>query len=164
MLTIRKSTSKDIPDLMKIFSYAQQYMKDNGNPTQWGYEYPTISHIENDIKDGNSYIIFDGENPVGTFFMAIKDEPTYAHIDGKWLNDNPYAVIHRIASNGQAKGVFDCAIKYTQNVGVDIRIDTHQNNLTMRHLFDKYGFQYCGIIVVEDGTERIAYQKISNRT
>ncbi len=161
MLTIRKTTPNDIPSLMKIFTCAQKYMKENGNPTQWGNEYPTISHIENDIKDGNSYIIFDGENPVGTFFLAIKDEPTYKNIDGEWLNDDKYAVIHRIASNGQVKGIFDCAIQFAVNLGVDIRIDTHENNLTMRHLIEKHGFSYCGKIIVEDGTERRAFQKIS---
>lgn len=161
MLTIRETTSTDIPSLMKIFACAQKYMKENGNPTQWGDDYPTVQHIENDINCGNSYVILDGEKPVGTFFMAIKDEPTYAQIDGKWLNDDKYAVIHRIASNGQVKGIFDCAIKYARNAGVDIRIDTHENNLTMRHLIEKHGFSYCGKIIVEDGTERLAFQKIS---
>lgn len=30
----------------------------------------------------------------------------------------------------------------------------------MQHLLDKNGFKYCGIVYVEDGTERIAYQKV----
>lgn len=34
----------------------------------------------------------------------------------------------------------------------------------MQHLLDKNGFKYCGIVYVEDGTERIAYQKVVNNT
>ena len=29
----------------------------------------------------------------------------------------------------------------------------------MQHLLDKNGFTYCGIIYLDDGTERLAYQK-----
>lgn len=44
----------------------------------------------------------------------------------------------------------------------NIRIDTHRNNSIMRHLIDKYGFKYCGIVHIIDldyDYERLAYQK-----
>ena len=40
----------------------------------------------------------------------------------------------------------------------NIRIDTHRDNRTMRHLIEKSGFARCGLIHVEDGSPRIAYQ------
>lgn len=40
----------------------------------------------------------------------------------------------------------------------NLRADTHRNNRTMRHLLEKSGFRYCGIIHVADGSERLAYQ------
>lgn len=41
---------------------------------------------------------------VGTFCFIVGEDPTYAVIDnGKWLNDAPYGVIHRMASNGKRK-------------------------------------------------------------
>lgn len=40
-----------------------------------------------------------------------------------------------------------------------MRIDTHENNKVMQHLIKKNGFQECGIIYVEDGSPRIAYEK-----
>ena len=46
-----------------------------------------------------------------------------------------------------------------EGFGVDVRIDTHRDNETMLHLIEKNGFIRCGIIIVDDGTERIAFQK-----
>ena len=40
----------------------------------------------------------------------------------------------------------------------NLRIDTHRDNFIMRHNILKYGFRYCGIIFLESGDERIAYQ------
>ena len=42
-----------------------------------------------------------------------------------------------------------------------LRADTHADNKIMQHLLEKNGFTKCGIIHVEDGTPRIAYQKMS---
>ena len=41
-----------------------------------------------------------------------------------------------------------------------LRIDTHEDNKVMQHLIEKNGFKKCGIVYVEDGTERFAYEKI----
>lgn len=43
-----------------------------------------------------------------------------------------------------------------------IRIDTHRDNKPMQHLLNKNGFRYCGIIYLEDGDERLAYQRCLN--
>lgn len=42
-----------------------------------------------------------------------------------------------------------------------LRADTHADNKIMQHLLEKNGFARCGIIHVEDGTPRVAYQKLS---
>ena len=162
MLTIKKATRADLPIMQEIFKCAREYMKNTGNPTQWGTSGPPISHVELDISRGVSYIVYDDGNPVGTFSFTIGEEPTYKHIDGAWLNDKPYGAMHRIASNGKAKGVFEFCYNFCLGFGVDIRIDTHENNSTMRHLIEKVGFTYCGIITVEDGTLRLAFQKEVN--
>lgn len=40
-----------------------------------------------------------------------------------------------------------------------MRADTHKDNETMQSLLLKNGYEYCGIIFVEDGTERLAFEK-----
>ena len=49
-------------------------------------------------------------------------------------------------------------VRYCKVCG-NLKIDTHRDNRIMQHLLDKNGFTYCGIIYLDDGTERLAYQK-----
>lgn len=159
-MTIEKATKDDLPEMQRIFSIAREFMRNNANPTQWGDSRPPLFLIERDLKNGASYLIKDGQKVVGTFSYYIGDEPTYRVIDGAWLRDAPYGTIHRIASSGEAKGVFETALSFCASFGADIRIDTHFANRPMLHLMDKYGFVYCGEIVIDDGTKRKAFQKI----
>ena len=71
--------------------------------------------------------------------------------------------MHRVASDGRIKGVFnrifDFALKKMDELGIfNIRIDTHEDNLTMRAILKKHGFKKCGLVNFKYGGERIAYQ------
>ena len=160
MFSMRKSSYEDLDEMMKIFEIARKYMEDNGNPSQWSNNRPGKDLVINDIENGESYVVLNDDEIVGTFACIDGIEPTYLQIDGKWLNDDPYLTIHRIASNGKIKGIFDYVIGELSKLNKDIRIDTHKDNKTMLHLIRKNGFEQCGIIIVDDGTERIAFQKL----
>ena len=41
-----------------------------------------------------------------------------------------------------------------------LRIDTHRGNVVMRKMLEKQGFSHCGTIYLENGDERVAYEKI----
>lgn len=41
----------------------------------------------------------------------------------------------------------------------NIRVDTHEANVPMQKLLMKNDYQKCGIIYVNDGTPRVAFQK-----
>lgn len=159
MLEIRKSTYDDLDRIAEIFTYARKQMALNGNPSQWKNDRPSMELVKKDIDVSNSYVVLNEGKIVATFAFIVGVEPTYLDIDGKWLDDDPYGTIHRIASDGSVKGVFDQVIDYVSKRGVDIRIDTHKDNKIMRHLIEKNDFVYCGIIIVDDGTPRLAYQK-----
>ena len=40
-------------------------------------------------------------------------------------------------------------------------MDTHEDNISMQRLLEKNNFKYCGIIYLEDGNKRIAFEKLS---
>lgn len=89
----------------------------------------------------------------------IGNEPTYDNIfDGNWLNNDEYGVIHRIAVVEPHKGIASFCIQWCLKICPNMRIDTHKNNIPMQKTILKNGFQYCGIIKKEDGSERLAYQ------
>ena len=161
-MTIRPTTYADIEVLLDIFAYARAQMAADGNPTQWGDGYPTREQLENDIQRGVSYVIVHEGMPCATFVFIIGDDPTYQYIeDGQWLDDTlPYGTIHRIASNGQLRGIFRTILDWCSAQCSNIRIDTHQANARMIHLIEQAQFTRCGIIYTRDHSPRIAYQKI----
>lgn len=156
---IRKAEKDDLDAIMNIYSIAQDFMIENGNPNQWGHSYPSSELIKDDIANGVCHVICEDDTPHGVFALFNGDEPTYEYIEnGKWLNDDAYVTIHRIASDGKANGIFKSAIDYCKDLSDNIRIDTHNSNLIMQKLIEKNGFVKCGRIYVADGTPRIAYQ------
>lgn len=159
MFTIAKAEYDDLDRIAEIFSGARKRMKEAGNPDQWKDDRPSMDLVKKDIDEGNFYVVRDGEKIVGVFAFVIGIDPTYLEIEGSWIDDAPYGTIHRIASDGSAKGVFRAVLDYVEQFGVDIRIDTHKDNKAMLHVIVQNGFQRCGIIIVDDGSERIAFQK-----
>ena len=159
-MTIRPTTYADIEVLLDIFAYARAQMAADGNPTQWGDGYPTREQLENDIHCGVSYVMEHEGVPCATFVFIIGDDPTYAYIeDGQWLDDTlPYGTIHRIASNGQRRGIFRTILDWCSAQCSNIRIDTHQANARMIHLIEQAQFTRCGIIYTRDNSPRMAYQ------
>ena len=162
-MRIRNATTEDLPEIRKIYDAAKTYMDASGNPNQWAVGYPPEEYLRQDIELSRLYACVEDDTLYGVFFFAVTDDPTYHYIDGTWLNDAPYGVIHRIASDGVKKGIFKKVLDFckerveTQGIR-NLRIDTHADNKTMQHLVEKYGFKQCGIIYLKNGSPRIAYQ------
>ena len=157
---IRHAVPADLPAMEELYARAWAYMADNGNPTQWGTEYPRREQLEGDMAEGVSYVCEEDGRVAATFMFSTAGEPTYAYIeDGQWPDDGPYGVIHRIATGGARKGAGAFCIQWCLERCGSVRIDTHDDNRPMQALLDKLGFSYCGRIYVEDGTPRRAYCK-----
>lgn len=159
-MEIRHSTLDDFEKITAVYDYAREFMRKNGNPLQWGPAHPSSARIRRDISDGVGYVITQNGVITAVFAFIIGPDPTYAQIrEGRWLNDKPYGAIHRIASDGRTKGVFDAMLAFCEEQIADIRADTHRDNIPMLHLLSSRGFIKCGLITTDDGTERIAFQK-----
>lgn len=155
---IRRGVTADLERLMEIYAAARQFMVENGNPTQWKNGYPQREMLENDIVLERLYVVEEDGGLCGGFVFFVGDDPTYGYIEGSWRSQRPYGVIHRIA--GVGGGVFNAAIAFCQQQIDHLRIDTHADNKPMQHLVEKAGFSERGIIYVDDGSPRIAYDRI----
>ena len=157
-MEIRLATNLDLPVIKDIFTIAKANMQKEGNIHQWTeIDYP-ISYTPKDIENGNCYVIINEEKIVAVFTFIIGEDPTYSYIIGNWKSNAPYGTIHRIASNGQIKHILHHTLEYLKRYNLDIRIDTHKDNNHMKNAIEKEGFEYCGIIFIRDGSERLAYQ------
>ena len=165
-MQIRKSTEQDLGRMLEIYAVARRFMAEHGNPNQWGPRgWPPEALLRRDIESGRSYVCLnDVGRVVGTFFFdqGADIEPTYRQIaDGAWLDDGPYGVVHRIASDGSERGVGAYCLSWAYAQCGHLRIDTHGDNTVMQGLLGKLGFVHCGTIYVyEDNDPRLAYEKL----
>ncbi len=158
---IRVATKKDLKIILSIYKYAREFMKNNGNESQWKNNFPPEELLIQDIEKGQLYVFFQNGTIHGVFAFIIGEDETYKNIeDGNWLSNELYGTIHRVASDGKIKGVLNTVIEYCNRKISHLRIDTHENNKIMQHIILKKGFTRCGIIHVTDGSPRIAYEKI----
>ena len=142
----RGARRSDLEQILEIYAHARKAMADSGNPTQWGDSYPPQEMLEEDIDSNRLFVYTVNGRLEAVFAFILGPDPTYAKIeDGQWLNDEV------------PSGVIAWCLEHCES----LRADTHADNKIMQHLLEKNGFARCGIIHVEDGTPRVAYQKLS---
>ena len=153
--TIRKATANDVSLIMDFIRQGRAKMIAAGNVNQWSDKHPS----RQTIAQGASYLLCENDTPIATFALLTGPEPTYSYIEGgRWLDEQPYYVIHRVASIEGVHGVMSDIIAYCLSLTSAIRIDTHADNLPMQAALKRLGFNYCGIIYLEGGSQRQAYQ------
>lgn len=159
-MQIRHATAEDLAFILPIYDHARTYMRENGNPTQWGDSYPDEDTLREDIACNRLFVCVEGEEILGVFCYFFGEDPTYKKIyEGGWKNGLPYGVLHRIAVTSHRSGVASFCYDYCFSQCKNLKIDTHRNNIPMQRSLAKNGFSYCGIIYLESGDERLAYQK-----
>lgn len=163
-LRIRPAASVDLAKIREIYADARRFMAENGNPHQWGDSYPSNEIIAEDLQRQQLYVCLCEDTIVGVFCGFWGEEPDYLEIfDGNWLDDAPYAVVHRLATSARQRGIAAFCLNYALQRWGNVRIDTHADNLPMQKALSKNGFSRCGIVHCSHGGDRIAYQKIQDR-
>jgi hypothetical protein len=161
-MEIRQAEIAELPAIMQVYDAAKRFMRSTGNTTQWLNGYPREETVREDIESGNCFVLTSGDGIAGVFCMTQAEEADYRNItDGHWLNEEPYAVIHRLGSAGTERGVAKACIDWCFRRFPNLRADTNVSNLVMQHLLEQNGFVRCGSILVENRPGWIAYQKIS---
>ena len=169
MMKLLKAKKEDLFTIMQIIEQAQTYLATQ-DIEQWQNGYPNEKAILKDLKNNESYVVKSEDSTLlATAMFTTKNEPTYKTIQGGWITeaDAKYGVIHRMAVNenfrgtGIAQFIFNqCEHILKQNTIHSMRIDTHEDNLGMQALLKKLGYNYCGIIYLENNDKRLAFEKL----
>ena len=169
-MEIRKTTSEDAQALLALFDEARATIARLGID-QWQNGYPSAAVVAEDIARGQSYAVTEDGELCGTFVLIEDGEPTYDAIyEGAWKTGNDsrdYVAIHRVAvavrmrGRGISTAIIQAAAARARELGrASLRIDTHQGNVVMRRMLEKHGFVFCGVIYLESGDARVAYEKL----
>lgn len=165
---LRKATLSDVDRVMDIMDQAKELMKQEGR-CQWDKSYPAAEHIKSDIEKGYGYVLCEGAHIAAYAAVVFDGEPSYKVIDGKWLTNGTFVVAHRmaVAREMRRKGIAAQFIKQIEALSISkgvysFKVDTNHDNKYMLKIFESLGFTYCGIITLERGGQRLAYEKILN--
>ena len=164
MYVLQPAKEEHFACIMDILNGGREFQRAQGF-VQWPDGYPPASLILEDIEEGLGYVLLEGDAVAAYLYLSFAGDPAYPQIKGKWHYDEPYAVIHRMATaaafrgKGAADAVFCLVEKIVSKRGIrTLRIDTDGKNKRMQHVLEKNGFSYCGT-VVQGGGDRMAYDK-----
>ena len=163
-MVIHPATEADLQAVVELVAQGRAALARQG-VDQWQDGYPSPETIRRDLLRGDGRIVrIDGAAAAYAAFV-FDGEPAYDAIDGQWLTDEPYVLVHRIAvadgerGRGVAAEFLHRVETLAQERGVKaFRIDTNFDNQTMLRLLERTGFTYCGKVVYRSG-ERLAYEK-----
>ena len=167
-IEFRQATPEDASAIWEILQQAIRRRKEDGS-TQWQNGYPNEQTVESDIQREIAHVATLNGKVVASAALVFNDEPTYDVIDGAWLTQGDFLVVHRIAvsdevaGKGVAKKFFTYFEEFAkENQVFSIKIDTNFDNLAMLSILEKWGYTYCGEIQVSDGARK-AFEKVMTK-
>ncbi|WP_300259742.1 GNAT family N-acetyltransferase [Clostridium sp.] len=166
-MEFRQASISDLDQIVEIIELSKKYLKET-KVDQWQDGYPAKKDLRKDIESENSYVLTNKDEIIATTVISLDEESTYNSIfNGEWITNEEYIVMHRVAVHNKykGKGIFKDLIKEAEKLALNsnifsIKIDTHKDNISMQRALLKSGFKKCGIIYLEDGSERIAFEKL----
>ncbi len=167
-MKVRLATKDDLGNVMACVKRLKKEYFEVNNIPQWQGEYPSKEIFSADLEAKRLFVMYMGECLIGFASVGFEPEPTYSKIEGgEWACDGKYAVVHRFGINpdwhgmGMGPALMGLADKLCEARNVPaIRADTHEQNGAMIHLLEKCGFEKRGVIHLENGDPRIAFEKI----
>ena len=162
----RKANLKDISQIWTIIQQAIVRRKNDGSQ-QWQDGYPNESVIQEDIEKGVGYVLTDDETIAGYTAILINDEPAYENLEGEWLTNSDFVVVHRLAvSDGHiGKGLAQKMMLSSEHIALEqnifsVKVDTNFDNIPMQKIFEKLGYTYCGEVMLRGGIRKAFEKKI----
>jgi hypothetical protein len=170
-MKIRLANPNDINQIMEIIEDAKKYLKSQGLK-QWNLDdgYPQKEVLEKDIENKSCYVLERDNLLISTMSIVFSIDENYNEIyDGKWLSNDKYASIHRIAIRNEYHHLklgihmlYEAEKIVKENNTYSIKIDTHKLNIPMTKTILNAGYTHCGTIILKRTTEdnlREAYEK-----
>lgn len=165
MVVLELAKEKEGKLCLEILADGRAFQREQGF-VQWGDNYPNADTVRCDIEKNIAHLILVDGEPAGYLCIDFNGDPEYSTIEGEWGNNEPYAVVHRLAisSKFRGKGIADKTLSLVEEICLErgvhtIRIDTDFPNKRMQHIVTKNGFVERGIVTLTNG-KRIAYDKI----
>ena len=162
----RKATPMDVEKAWMVLDGARRHMIEIGRH-QWTQQYPSRDNVVKDIDGGHAYLLLEDKEVVAYAAVAVNGEPEYEHMHGKWISEQDYIMMHRLAvsmahrGKGLARRYFDEVEHLAQVIDIhSIKVDTNYDNVEMLALLPRLGYEYCGEVEYGIKGKRLAFEKL----
>ena len=164
-MKLRKADFSETAVIWKILQQAIEQRRKDGSD-QWQNGYPNEQTVHDDITNGYGYVLADDNVIIAYAALIFGIEPAYNEIQGQWLTNGDYLVVHRVATSNEVKGkgvatkLFKLleGLSFEHNV-FSIKVDTNFDNIPMLKILEKLEYIYCGEIFF-GGAPRKAFEKV----
>ena len=167
---ICRHVEEDLPDILQIAEDARRSLL-HFHVDQWQGTYPDEASFHREIRRGECFVIFHGEELAAMFTLSCLPEESYDRItDGKWTDGIPYCVMHcaAVADKYRGSDMAEIMLQFVEQECLRfgrrcIRTDTHRKNRPMQRLLRENGFRYRGNILCDDpggDSRHQAFEKI----
>ncbi|APG60742.1 GNAT family N-acetyltransferase [Christiangramia salexigens] len=159
---ITKAQLKDLPEIKSLTEACATAMIKKGI-YQWNEHYPSLEKLQDDIKDGELYILRENSEILG--IIVITETMDEEYIPVKWLSANESNIyIHRLATHpkvwgkGYAQQLMDHAENFAKQEGYSsVRLDTFSQNLRNQRFYEQRGYKRLGDIYFPKQSEHPFY-------
>ena len=164
-MNLRKATLSEIPAIWEILQQAIARRKQDGSE-QWQDGYPNEQTIQEDLVNDCAYVLVDNGRIIAYAAIIFDIEPAYTEIQGEWLTNDQYVVIHRVATSNEVlgKGIATQLFQLIEGVALEsnvysIKVDTNFDNIPMLKILEKLEYVYCGEVFFRGGARK-AFEKV----
>ena len=161
----RKASLHEADQIWLILQHAIRRRKNEGS-NQWQDGYPNPEIIRQDIQKCIGHVLTHHDTIVGYSAVIFNDEPAYKNIEGQWLTNGEFIVVHRVAvaESYLGRGLAKKMLEFIENIALvnkvySIKADTNFDNIPMMKVFERLGYTYCGEVFFR-GSARKAYEKV----
>jgi len=167
-MLLRKAVQSELEVIWEIIQYAIEQRRADGSD-QWQNGYPNKATIQEDLDAGYAYVLDEDGIIVAYAAIIFDKEEAYENIEGKWLTNGDYAVLHRVATSPKAKGkkagtkLFQlvetlCADNHVYS----IKVDTNFDNAPMLKVLENLNYVYCGEVFFQNAPRK-AFEKVLSK-
>ena len=164
ILTFRMANESDRESILEIYLDGSDALKEDGVDQWQGNYIPSFKDIDEHLGI-DLYVLEYHKSVVSTVCLVEGIDEDYENIKGKWNTSIPYISIHKVAtSNAYKKQYFAkkmmCYVEnFAKRKKMDLRIDTHKDNIKMNNFIVSCGYKYTGEVILQGKLERLAYDK-----
>ncbi|MFD2963614.1 MULTISPECIES: GNAT family N-acetyltransferase [Olivibacter] len=166
--TLRAATKEDKDRIWEILQQAIELRKQQGSE-QWQDGYPNPEAVKQDIDKGYGYVLISKNDILAYMAVIFDGEPAYEALEGEWLSNEKYVVVHRVAvaQDIKTKGAATHLMKELEKLAMkrdvySVKVDTNFDNKAMLRILEKLNYQYCGKVYFRGGA-RMAFEKLLDK-